>query len=196
MSESGANQKANLGFLSVVEHPEHGLFGGYLVLNTAARPLEFHCTAPIKPNRAQEILYGPTLEAFLYGDQIGQALLAKAKSKPLFVCTDRPPVLAVRRYVSFPVALIVGSEGNASEDTAIEAVDHGGKHLRLDAAHSAGPRLLTFALGANRLAVPEQSEQDRQLITEHHDRLSESFDFAEPFTRIREAIEEAQRAVR
>ena len=53
------------------------------------RPLEFHCTAPIKPNRAQEILYGPTLDAFLYGEQIGRTLLAEAKIEPLLVCTDR-----------------------------------------------------------------------------------------------------------
>ena len=54
--------KPALGFLTVVEHPQHGLFGGYLLLNHGGRPLEFHCTAPIKPNRAQEILYGPTLD--------------------------------------------------------------------------------------------------------------------------------------
>ena len=59
-----------MGFLTVVEHPEFGLFGGYLLLNWAGRPLEFHCTAPLKPNRAQEILYGPTLEPFLYGEQM------------------------------------------------------------------------------------------------------------------------------
>ena len=48
-----------LGFLTVLEHPQHGLFGGYLLLNLAGRPVEFHCTAPVKPNRAQQILYGP-----------------------------------------------------------------------------------------------------------------------------------------
>ena len=56
MSNIDAKSKPALGFLTVVEHPQYGLFGGYLVLNLAGRPLEFHCTAPIKPNRAQEIL--------------------------------------------------------------------------------------------------------------------------------------------
>jgi hypothetical protein len=58
---------AALGFLAVVEHELHGLFGGYLLLNATGRPLEFHCTAPVRPNRAQQILYGPTLEPYLYG---------------------------------------------------------------------------------------------------------------------------------
>ena len=68
-----AKSQPALGFLTVLEHSQHGLMGGYLVLNISGRPLEFHCTAPIKPNRAQQILYGPTLEPYLFGEQIGQA---------------------------------------------------------------------------------------------------------------------------
>ena len=75
-SQSAGSQAA-LGFLTVLEHDEHGLVGGYLLLNMAGRPLEFHCTVPVRPNRAQQILFGPTLRPYLYGEQIGQALLAK-----------------------------------------------------------------------------------------------------------------------
>ena len=59
---SGDKRSAAIGFYTVVPHEQHGLFGGLLVLNHNGRPLEFHCTAPLKPNRAQEILYGATLE--------------------------------------------------------------------------------------------------------------------------------------
>lgn len=58
MASPAGKSTIALGFLTVVEHKQHGLFGGYLVLNQVGRPLEFHCTAPVKPNRAQEILYG------------------------------------------------------------------------------------------------------------------------------------------
>ena len=109
--ESGKNHsKPAIGFLTVIDHPQHGLFGGYLVLNLAGRPLEFHCTAPIKPNRAQQILYGPTLESFLYGEQIGSTLLGHAKTSPLVVCTDREPVLSLRDLVDMPVALVLPPE--------------------------------------------------------------------------------------
>ena len=94
----------------MIDHPQHGLFGGYLVLNLAGRPLEFHCTAPIKPNRAQQILYGPTLESFLYGEQIGSTLLGHAKTSPLVVCTDREPVLSLRDLVDVPVVLVLPPE--------------------------------------------------------------------------------------
>ena len=104
MPPHDANSKTALGFLTVVEHQQYGLFGGYLLLNPAGRPLEFHCTAPIKPNRAQQILYGPTLESFLYGEQIGRTLLEKAKIEPSLVCTDRQPALAARQHLGSRLA--------------------------------------------------------------------------------------------
>jgi hypothetical protein len=186
MDASDSKSKPTLGFLTVVEHPQYGLFGGYLILNTAGRPLEFHCTAPIKPNRAQEILYGPTLQSFLYGEQIGQTLISQGSAAPMLVCTDREPALAVREFVSSPVALVLPTE----------APDESGRYFRVDGPHRNGPRLATFQLGRNRLALPERADADRQAIVDRMADLSETFDLAEPFQRIRDAIEEAQQAVR
>src|SRR6266436_3036219 len=113
MPADGAKSQSALGFLTVLEHAQHGLMGGYLVLNAAGRPLEFHCTAPIKPNRAQEILYGPTLEPFLYGEQIGRTLVEKSAVEVQLFCTDLAAVLAVREHVSPPVALVLPPEGTS-----------------------------------------------------------------------------------
>ena len=71
-----------VGFLSVRYQPEHGFFGGYLIVNQLARPLEFHCTMPVRPSRSQELLYGSTLNDFVCGEQIAKALTQKAKLKP------------------------------------------------------------------------------------------------------------------
>ena len=177
-----------LGFLSVVEHSQYGLFGGYLLLNTTGRPLEFHCTAPIKPNRAQQILYGPTLESFLYGEQIGRTLLQKAKTEPSLVCTDRQPALAVREHVSLPVALVLPADWSAPEQD--------GESECSDPDHPAGCDLSTFQLRRNLLAVSRRCDADRRQIVERLAVLPEHFDLAEPFGRIREAIEEAQQAAR
>jgi len=195
MGTHAVNRKITLGFLTVVDHPQYGLFGGYLLLSTAGRPLEFHCTAPIKPNRAQQILYGPTLESFLYGEQIGRTLLEKASVEASLVCTDREAVLAVREHVCLPVALVLATDGGKP--------GQGGEHLHLysdrpgdRSAGVVGSGLTTFQVGRNRLAVPEQSDGDRRQIVERLACLPESFDLAEPFGRIRAAIEEAQQAVR
>jgi hypothetical protein len=204
---ANTNSRPSLGFLTVLEDPQHGLFGGYLLLNLAGRPLEFHCTAPIKPNRAQQILYGPTLEPFLYGEQIGATLLGHSNREPLAVLTDCQPVLSVRELVSVPVALVLPAVGADMPAAPPEGVCRGPaesrpagtadqKSFRLDGAHPGGPRLLTFELGRNRLAVPEHSGDDRQLIARRLAESAEWFDFEEPFTRIREAIAEAQQAAR
>src|SRR5262249_29502535 len=88
-----------LAFLTVVDDSQHGACGGLLVLNATGRPLEFHCTTPVKPNRAQEILYGPTLRPYLYGEQIGATLVAKAAAPIDLLCVDLVEVLAVRPLV-------------------------------------------------------------------------------------------------
>lgn len=67
------------GYLLVVEDDVYGFTGGLLVVCDRGRPLEFHCTEPIRTSRAQQILFGPTLRSYVCGEQIGAALLAKAK---------------------------------------------------------------------------------------------------------------------
>ncbi len=66
---------------------------------------------------------------------------------------------------------------------------------RVDAAHRAGGQLTSFAVGPNRLAVAAGREADRQTIEGRLERLA-AFDLAEPFERIREAVEEAHKANR
>ncbi len=162
-----------LGFLTVVEH-EQGFTGGYLILNLAGRPLEFHLTAPVKTNRAQQILYGPTLQPYLYGEQIGQTLLGKGSLEPLAVCTNLEAALAVRDHVELPVALVISP-------TIAAAV-----------SELQTPHLLSFSLGRNQLAVPLSRERDKAALVERLEKLT-AFDMSEPFERIREAIEEAHR---
>lgn len=192
MSDKDAKSKWALGFLTVVEHPQYGLFGGYLLLNAMGRPLEFHCTAPIKPNRAQEILYGPTLQPFLYGEQIGKTLIGHSEIPPQVLCVDLEPALSVREHIAMPVVMVFPPDG---EQTASAETGPQGTTFRLDAPHR-GPRLATFELGRNRLAVPERDQDDQCRVRDLLADIAESFDLAEPFERIREAIAEAQQAVR
>ena len=92
MSNETPNQETTFGYLSVINSAEHGYFGGYLIVGPMGRPLEFHCTAPIRPSRAQQILYGPTLEPFLLGEQIAGAMLDAAKLRPSFENLKPRPV--------------------------------------------------------------------------------------------------------
>ncbi|MBA4016336.1 MAG: hypothetical protein C0483_04030 [Pirellula sp.] len=182
---SGDKPSAVGGFYTVVAHEQHGLFGGLLLLNKSGRPLEFHCTAPIKPNRAQEILYGASLESYLYGEAIGAALLAKATSAPTFLCVENAAALAVREFVDAPVAMVVADAAPEAEDRPL---------FRVDAAHERGLHHVHF--GPRKLALPKRFAGDAAALEQGLGLLPEHFDLAEPFARIRGAIEEAQRSGR
>jgi len=167
MTAASPKSSPCLGFLTIVENAELGLIGGYLLLNAAGRPLEFHCSAPVKANRTQEILYGPTLKPYLYGEQIGQTLLAKSKLTPVVVCTDSEPVLSVREFTEVPVVLLLNARAERS-----------------------------FSLAMNEAASAPNFSADEQAIRNNWPSQAEHLDLLEPFARIREALDEAQRAAR
>jgi len=168
--DSKSPQQPMLGFLTVLEHEQHGLTGGYLLLTTTGRPLEFHCTAPVKPSRAQQILFGPTLAPYLYGEHIGQTLVMKGSALPVILFTDVAPALAVGQFVEAPVVMVLSTTGREKR------------------AEPTGLQL--FCAGQNHLAIP--ASESRERIAAQLESLAD-FDCLEPFGRIREAIEEAQR---
>jgi hypothetical protein len=196
MNPGGSKSLPTIGFLTICQHAERGLFGGYLVLNLAGRPLEFHCTAPVRPSRAQEILYGPTLKPFLFGEQIGWTLFNKAASRPLFVCTDVEPAMSLRDQIDIPMVLVLGDEMAEPDETGRpkETTVH-----RVDGPHACAARpgqaaLLSFRLGRCPVAVAPAHAGDREELLHRWPNQADGLDLGEPFARIREAIEEAQRA--
>ncbi len=193
MTRAEGTTPGHLGFLTVLEHEQLGLVGGYLILNAAGRPLEFHCTAPVKPNRAQQILFGPTLPAYLYGEQIGQTLLGKGSQTPVAVFTDVERVLTVRDFVELPVALVL--PGEVPEGEQSKPIVASANNWRVEAPNCLGSHLAQFVAGRNRLAVSASRSADRDTILGRLEEIA-AFDLAEPFERIREAVEEAQKGGR
>lgn len=167
------------GFLTAVESAAHGIFGGYLLVDPLGRPLEFHCTAPVKVSRAQQILFGASLPAHLHGQQIGGTLLAEGTITPDVVLTDYEPLLYVRGHTALPVALVHAA--------AVGDTQAGGAALH--AATVAGG----FEMGGARVS-PHPADADReQDVREALEQLAAAVDLREPFERIRAAIDEAQR---
>ncbi|MDG2385013.1 MAG: hypothetical protein P8N76_25300 [Pirellulaceae bacterium] len=172
-----ASQTPNFGFVTVTDLGGAVRIGGYLILNSTGRPLEFHCTAPVRPNRAQEILYGATLESYLHGEQIGQALIANGQVQPDLILTDRASVLSLREFSTIPVACLWDS------NRALQA----GERM-------ADPNLIScladdFSL---RLDIRYQGESDaiRSMIESRQAK----WDLWEPFERITDAVSELQKA--
>lgn len=116
MSQRTTEVKARLGFLHVVEVDAVGHVGGLLVSNHLGRPLEFQCTTPVRPNRTQEILYGPTLKAVVLSELIGKTLADRVQVKPEMLIVDQPELLDLRRFVDVPVLLLEkASDGGTGE---------------------------------------------------------------------------------
>jgi len=169
---STKGSETGIGFVTVVKSEELGYVGGLLVVNPLGRPLEFHATAPVKPSRAHEILYGATLEPFLVGERIVGALTEAAKLPLRLVLTDRREVIDGAPAASWGPVLV------RSHDDS-------------DAAIDSTPWELRRAVGEFELAARDSSLGSRI------DSMLETLaidDLSEPFDRIREALDEARKS--
>jgi len=212
----------NLGFLTVIDQPAAGLTGGYLVLNRAGRPLEFHCTMPLSPDKIQQILYGNTLEPFLYGERIAQTLIQRSKLPVLSIFTNHAAVLPVQSLVSTPViyvfAGLVKTDQHETADAPpfreiSEELSASLKDFGIDNAHlrtrdfkrngnTSIPSVPGFdtemwrevRLGNRSIAVPEVRGINREELLTEVKTAARTIDFLEPFSRIRSALDEAANA--
>ncbi len=170
--------KEAIGFLSVKRHKDHGYLGGFLVLNLHARPLEFHCTMPVKPSRAQELLYGPTINDFICGEQIAKALISKAKLEPPLILTDCEAALSVSLVRPTNMLYL----------TCSHAAESGASELELP---KSGSELHDEAIGGYQMRRLASSRITEKEIGDLLGQLSSGFDLSEPFQRITEALLEA-----
>ena len=172
MPADSAKPLSAFGFLTALKDSNHGWFGGYLLVSTLGRPLEFHCTTPVLPNRAQEILYGDSLEPYVLGELIGQSLRAEATQPVTVVLTDRPEMLAISSSTQEPMAFVQHRE-SSTENTSSNA-----------------PRAL---LGNYDLVGAERDCWAPAELLSALAPLTVHVDLLEPFQRISDAIREAQR---
>lgn len=172
MSASGSSASFLFGYLAFVPLDGHSMVGGYLIVTDFARPVEFHCTAPVCPTRTHEILYGPTLRSVLCSEQIGPALINQTELRPRLLVTDECTALAMRPKTSCPIALVEEKiEGEATPTT--------------EWSLECGQSVVTSSV---------DSAKDHQLISQALGRLTGNWEIAEPLDRIRAAIQEAQKA--
>ena len=162
----GKEDPFRLGFLTAVEDAERGFVGGLLVTNRYGRPLEFQCTAPVKPNRAQQILYGPTLRPFVLGELLGRTLLEKVGVKPTLVLLESDEIIDLRQHVSMVVAF-------------------------LKSPKPGDPNLLP--IGMNAISFHPDYASDRTDIAKQAQLIPAEADLREPFERVREALAETLR---
>jgi hypothetical protein len=169
---SGKSDQLRLGFLETLEVDGRGHIGGLLITNQNGRPLEFQCTTPVRPNRAQEILFGDTLRPWLLGELIGSTLLERVAIKPELVITSDPIILELRNHTNIPVAQ--AEECSPRNDSAASSqLRIGGRVLRFHGEHLS----------------------DVVTLRERRHLIPDSADLTEPLERVREALAETVRTV-
>lgn len=175
MSRSPESE-VTIGFYTVDQSEFTGWTGGLLVLSAGGRPLEFQCTLPVRPTRAHEILYGPTLRDYLIGEAIGPLLVKRCRNLPSLLCCNQPEALQLESLCESPIALVCEAaerdEGPITDDML------------------PGYEWCELAGSTLRVAI-ERAESVRAMVA----RLPNLPDLLEPFDRIREAINEAQKQI-
>ncbi len=166
------------GFLTVLESPEHGLFGGYLVLSPQGRPLEFRCSTPVAPSRAQQILYGPTLRPYLLSEVIGQVLVDGSELPVSVILTDQRDMLPLGLLRREPIVLV--------EALPVEALPSDEQQPTV--ATAANP----FVLGACGVTAAELTTETIDELRAILAPLAAHVNLCEPFGRILAALNEAQ----
>lgn len=165
---AAARDKLHLGFLRIVETPA-GDVGGMLVTNRLGRPLEFQCTTPVRANRTQEILYGPTLRPFLHSELIGKTLVDRLQVRPDLILIDQPSVLELRTLIEIPMACLVDVETSALPDQT------------------------RVSLGNQSVHVHRDHPADSEAIALQSRHITSDADLSEPLNRVTEALMEATR---
>jgi hypothetical protein len=166
----------HLGFLTVLAEAG-GFVGGYLVTNAWGRPLEFRYSSAVQPNRMHQILYGDTLPSYLHADLIGRTLIEKTATPAHLILTDREAALELRPRFELPIVWVT-----PPDDAVAARLADSDRAVRPARAHRHGP-VLTHADFASEAAAL------RALL----DRAAD-VDLAEPFQRVREAVQEARQA--
>ncbi len=191
MGNSAAEGVSAFGFLTVRYHYQLGFFGGLLTVNALGRPKEFHCTLPLRPNRAQEILYGAALIDFVCGEQIGLALAKRPKIAPSLLLTDSRAVAGLRRVHSTPLVLIDGSLGG-------DEPSGGSSRVELIRPESELPseQLIGSSLAGRPIMVLRDCAADAEMAAQMWEELRPQIDLEEPFSRIVEALCEAHPSAR
>ena len=99
-----ANQQARIAFVGYMEFDNGAAYrGAILVTDEWGKPLEFRCTAPVKPNAVQRTLYGQTLMPHILVELIGVPLLQSAQEKPEVVVIQESLFFDLRHKTDTPV---------------------------------------------------------------------------------------------
>src|ERR1039457_7100808 len=105
-----------IGFLGYREFDNGEAYrGAILVTDDWSKPLEFRCTAPVRPTQLQRTLYGKSLLPHVLTELIGAPLVSSVREKPQFILIADESYFDVRHKVSTPVIRVARTSGSKTK---------------------------------------------------------------------------------
>lgn len=109
--QSPAIQTA-IGFLGYREFDDGAAYrGAILVTDEWSKPLEFRCTAPVRPTQLQRTLYGKSLLPHVLTELIAAPLISSIREKPQLILIADDAYFDVRHKISAPVIRVARPGG-------------------------------------------------------------------------------------
>ena len=177
---TGETKETTLAFLSIELFDDERTFrGAALITDGETKPLEFRCTAPLRPSALQRLLYGSSLLPTASIDLIGLPLVKAIQSEPdLYIVQDRA-LLELRPHVEKPVVLLERGEVLTSESQEEE------EPVRMGSSSGKFDSVV--------VSCYRGYENEREACSKSLEEIFARVDLMEPFQRISTALAEVQR---
>ncbi len=165
--------EGRLGYLTVQPSADGQAFaGGLLTTDSELRPLDFRCTAAIRPTAIQKALYGAILRQHVFVDLLGLTLVRGADPQPDLILFEDPVLLYLQRKVESTPALWTITNAETNEEEVHPPVDT--QHLKLTAVSAGTIGIFVYP------GYGERVTQVKALLEE----VATHFDLLEPFRRM------------
>ena len=107
--------QTTIGFLGYREFDDGKAYrGAILVTDESSKPLEFRCTAPVRPTNLQRTLYGKSLLPHILTELIAVPLIASMREKPQLILITDDAFFDVRQKIAAPVVRVARPSGSKS----------------------------------------------------------------------------------
>ena len=84
--------------------------GAILITGVETKPLEFRVTAPVRPEKFQEMLYGELLDEHISIELMGLPLLSAVQQKPSLIIVRNTLFLRLNSRQEIPTVLLLAEE--------------------------------------------------------------------------------------
>jgi hypothetical protein len=178
--ETSDCQPARIAFWGHAEFDDGGSYrGAILATDDWGKPLEFRCTAPVKPTSVQRTLYGSTLMPHILVELIAKPLTDALNEKPAAVLVSEPLFLGLRYKVDVPVVWIRRQSLDIKVTT--EADNSDGHTILMDCESGRFEPVIM----ESHWEFPQDTDSCARLLKE----LFGRWDIVEPFERLYKGLE-------